>query len=113
MVFYEWVDYGGDCEGHVFSSLEEAHRSLRKYLLQGFEGEFAHGTPIKSITVCRIDIGKLDRAKVLAILNREGYVDTREDVETLESIPCGKCEFCDREDTQDCKAKRIKRKAGK
>ena len=125
MMFFQWYD--GEETRH-FSSLVAARKELRAFLAIGKEPEGADfyeleaGTAIGPVTIERIDLGKIDRAKVLALLNGEGFVEDELTVETWEAVPCERCEACkEAEDrhgkgwkryARGCTAKRTKAKAG-
>ena len=120
MIIYHWHDYAGDtgedeCYAH---SLAEARKELRAYLIGGAGpadnmGYGEKGTSITTIEIDRLDIGKIDRAKVIALLYGEGYVEGRTTVEAWRSVPCGKCEECEdatsKEHANGCTAKRVVR----
>ena len=95
MMFFQWYD--GEETRH-FTSLVAARKELRAFLSIGEETEGADfreaGTPLDLVTIERIDLGKIDRAKVLKLLSGEGYVEDEEPIETWEAVPCKRCDAC-------------------
>ena len=122
MMFFQWYD--GEETRH-FTSLVAARKELRAFLAIGEEPEGSDfreaGTALDPVTIERIDLGKIDRAKVLALLSGAGFVEEELPIETWEAVPCERCDACKgaedrhgkgwKRHARGCTAKRTKAKA--
>lgn len=111
MIFYHWADYGSGDQDNYYSSLKEARQALHAYLRQGKDSDNEvfgeQGSSLYPIDIDRVDIGKVDQAKMLCILNEAGFIDRRETVEVWGAKACGKCLLCEDGPAMGCRKKRV------
>lgn len=105
MIVYSWQhDAANHSEASCyFRTLREARASLKDLLLDSELGAAVDTT----VFIYLEDLGRPSPAKVLRILNGEGYVERHEEVEGWAAKSCGRCDACESEMYSNCTAKKV------